>query len=108
MGYLLFFVVFAYVNVMDELKQVISLNKSFLSALSLPQDVVSGDTILTWIGKQRLKIENYRSILLYTDGNIRIQAKKYKVHVSGKRLCIRYYDKDEMEICGMIESVKLE
>lgn len=79
-----------------------------LTVLDLPQDVVSGDTILTWIGKQRLKIENYRNIMLYTDEQIRIQAKRYKVHVSGKCLCIRYYDKDEMEICGMIESVKLE
>ena len=87
---------------------MIRLNSSFLTALSLPQDVVSGDTILTWIGKNRLKIENYRNILIYTDETIRIQAKHYKVIVGGKRLCIRYYDKDEMEIYGTIESVSLE
>lgn len=82
--------------------------RSILSALSLPQDVVSGETILTFIGKQSVKIENYRSILIYTDEKIRIQAKHYKVSVVGKRLCIRYYDKDEMEICGKIEAVHFE
>ena len=81
---------------------------SFLAALSLPQDVVSGETLLTFIGKHTVKIENYRSILIYTDEKIRIQAKRYKVNVVGKRLCIRYYDKDEMEICGKIESVNFE
>ena len=82
--------------------------RRILSALSLPQDVVNGDTILTFIGTQTLKIENYRSILIYTDIKIRIQAKYYKLCVTGKRLCIRYYDKDEMEICGIIESVHFE
>lgn len=72
------------------------------------QDVLHGESILTLIGRQTLKIENYRSILLYTDENVRIQAKHYKVSVSGKRLCIRYYDKDEMEICGMMESITFE
>lgn len=72
------------------------------------QDVLHGESILTSIGRQTLKIENYRSILLYTDENIRIQAKHYKVSVRGKRLCIRYYDKDEMEICGMMESITFE
>ena len=81
---------------------------SIFSALSLPQDVISGETILTFIGKQSVKIENYRSILIYTDEMIRIQAKRYKVCVAGKKLCIRYYDKDEMEICGAIEAVKFE
>lgn len=79
-----------------------------LTALDLPQDVVNGDTIMTWIGKSRLKIENYRNILLYTDEHIRIQTKRYKVGIRGKQLCIRYYDKDEMEIYGSIESVNLE
>ena len=79
-----------------------------LPLISLPEDVVCGETILTWIGRKRLKIENYRSILVYTEERIRIQARKYKVQVTGKRLCIRYYDKDEMEISGIIENVNLE
>ena len=69
---------------------------------------MSGDTILVWTGKKRLKIENYRNILIYTDEMIRIQAKHYKINVKGTRLCIRYYDKDEMEIDGLVETINLE
>lgn len=76
--------------------------------LKLPQDAVCGDTILTFVGKSKLKIENYRSILVYSDTLIRIQGKQYRVAVSGKRLWIRYYDKDEMEILGRIETVRFE
>lgn len=66
------------------------------------------DTTIAITGKSSLRIENYRSILLYSDTNIRIQAKRYKVSVSGKKLRIRYYDKDEMEVSGILESVHLE
>ena len=74
----------------------------------LPQDVIHGETILTFIGKQKLKIENYTHILIYSDDKIRIQAKLYKITVDGTHLYIRYYDKDEMEICGKINGVKFE
>ena len=63
---------------------------------------------MTFIGRQRLKIENYRSILIYGENEIKIQGKQYQVRVGGKNLWIRYYDKDEMEICGRIDSVCLE
>lgn len=79
-----------------------------LSVFSLPQDVICGETVMTFIGRQRLKIENYRSILIYGENEIKIQGKQYQVRVGGKNLWIRYYDKDEMEICGRIDSVCLE
>lgn len=72
------------------------------------QDVIHGETSLTLLGRQTIKIENYRSILLYTDDHVRIQTRHYKVNIKGKQLCIRYYDKDEMEICGMIGTIGFE
>lgn len=77
-------------------------------ALGLPQDACLGETMLTFIGKTAVRIENYRSILIFSDTSIKIQAKRYRLSVSGKRLTIRYYDKDEMEIAGQIESIHFE
>ena len=83
--------------------------RNFLSdALRLPEDVVKGESLLTFIGRSAVRIENYRGILFYTDTNIRIQAKAYRLSVSGSRLSIRYYDKDEMEITGKIETITFE
>lgn len=36
-------------------------------------DAVGGETLLTFIGTRAVHIENYRSILVYTDTEIRIQ-----------------------------------
>lgn len=77
-------------------------------SLKLPRDAVSGETLLTAIGKNTLRVENYRSILIYSDTSIKLQAKRYKLSVSGRNLKIRYYDKDEMEIVGQIQDVKFE
>ena len=61
-------------------------------------DAMKGETILTLIGMRAVHIENYRSILVYTDSEIRIQCRHYILSVSGKKLKICYYDKDEMKI----------
>lgn len=77
-------------------------------SLRLPRDAVLGETLLTAIGKNTLRVENYRSILIYSDTSIKLQAKRYKLSIFGRNLKIRYYDKDEMEIVGQIEDVKFE
>lgn len=83
-------------------------NRGLPNPLNLPRDAVNGETILIMTGRSAVRVENYRSILLYSETKIRIQAKKYKLSVCGKNLCIRYYDKDEMEITGYFESVNFE
>lgn len=71
-------------------------------------DAVKGDTILTMTGKDRMYLQNYRSILIYSETKLQIRAKKYKLTISGKNLCIRYFDKEEMEITGHFDSVCFE
>lgn len=93
---------------MRQLKKKRLSGNDLSTSLRLPQDVVKGETLLTFIGKSAVQIENYRSILLYTNTSIRIQAKRYQLCILGKNLCIRYYDKDEMKITGRIESITFE
>lgn len=76
--------------------------------LKLPTEVTCGDTRMIMIGRSKLKIENYRGILIYTETMIKIQAINLIVSIDGKRLQIRYYDQDEMEIIGWIEDVRFE
>ena len=71
-------------------------------------DVMRGETILTLIGTRAVHIENYRSILVYSDSEIRIQCRHYILSVSGKKLKICYYDKDEMKIAGRMEVIRFE
>ena len=82
--------------------------ETLLETLGLPLDVICGEPILSAVGKRKLRIENYRSILIYTDTQIRIQTRQYKLTVSGRNLSIRSYDKDEMEIVGHLDGILFE
>lgn len=78
------------------------------SALKLPKDVVLGEVLLSFVGRQTVLIENYRSIILYTDSLVKLQAKNCRLNVHGTRLVIEYYTADEMKITGFLQSVEFE
>ncbi len=78
------------------------------SALHLPQDVVQGEPVITVAGRQKVYIENYSRIASFHEEEIRLQARTCRIVVSGKRLRIEYYTKDDMMIAGQIGSVRME
>ncbi|MBR5267193.1 MAG: YabP/YqfC family sporulation protein [Lachnospiraceae bacterium] len=82
--------------------------RAVFELLKLPTDVACGDTRIYMIGKSKLKIENYRSVLVYSETMIKIQLIHKKIVIEGEQLQIRYYDKEEMEIIGCIEVLRFE
>lgn len=82
--------------------------KIAVSALGLPRDVVLGDVLVSLIGRGQVNVENYRSILIYTDTLVKLQARNCKVLVHGSRLRIDYYTSEEMQITGQIGSLEFE
>lgn len=82
--------------------------EAVVSTLKLPKDVMMGEVLLSFIGRQAVVIENYRSIVLYTDTLVKLQARNCRVLVHGVRLTIEYYTCDEMRISGFIQSVEFE
>lgn len=82
--------------------------EAIVSALKLPKDVMLGEVLLSLIGRQAVMIENYRSIVLYTDTLVKLQAKNCRLSIHGARLTIEYYTVDEMKITGFIQSVEFE
>ncbi len=78
------------------------------SALKLPKDVVLGEVLVSFLGRHSVVIENYRSIILYTDCSIKLQAKNCRVIIGGSRLMIEYYTNEEMKISGFIKSLEFE
>lgn len=73
-----------------------------------PKDVVLGDVLVRFTGFHEVCIENYRSILMYTDTLVRIQARNCRVTLHGRELRIRYYNQDAMGVCGQIQSMEFE
>jgi sporulation protein YqfC len=73
--------------------------------LKLPKDVVLGEVLVSFVGRSQAVIENYRSILVYTDETIRLQARNCRLEFHGRRLHIDYYNHDQMRISGQIREM---
>lgn len=80
--------------------------KDFLEKLHLPKDITQGAFILTAVGNHELYIENYKGILEYTSGCIRIQGKNTYIAIEGRNLKIDYYTEEDMLIKGYITSIQ--
>ena len=74
--------------------------------MDLPKDLMLGAVIVTLTGNQEAYVENYMSLIEYTEELIRIQTKTCKLEIHGQHLDISYYTNDEMKITGEIQEVK--
>lgn len=82
--------------------------KAVVAALNLPEDVCLGEMILTFIGAHEMNVENYRSIVFYTDTVLKLQGKTNRLTVTGKNLSVSYYDKETLKLSGQIKSAEFE
>ena len=83
-----------------------SVKERLTDALNLPKDLTLGAVILTITGKHEAYVENYMSLIEYTDEMIRIQTRTCKLEIHGEQLEIVYYTNEEMKITGELLEVK--
>jgi sporulation protein YqfC len=76
--------------------------------LKMPKDLVYGDALISITGRHELYIENYRSIIEYSNTQVKLQTKNGKLLIIGKQLQIVYYTSDEMKIIGYLSEIKYE
>ena len=60
--------------------------KAIVSALHLPEDVVLGEMLLYFTGSRAAVVENYRSILFFSDGvrNAAADGKEHPAYYQGE------------------------
>ena len=73
--------------------------------LNLPKDLLTGDVNVRIMGKREVFIENYRYIIEYSEVVLKLQCKNTKLKITGNKLVIEYYSKDEMLVKGMIDEI---
>ena len=83
-----------------------SVKERLTDALNLPKDLTLGAVILTITGKHEAYVENYMSLIEYTDEMIRIQTRTCKLEIHGTGLDIAFYTNEEMKITGELLEVK--
>lgn len=77
-----------------------------LDILNLPKDVVLGVPIVTITGNIELNIENYKTLIEYTEQLIRIKKRDGEIKILGEQLQISYYRSTEMKITGIIKTIE--
>lgn len=80
--------------------------RKIVDALELPKDLCLGALNVKLTGQYEAYIENYKSIIEYTDTDIKLQGKNVRIAISGKKLHIICFTKDEMKIKGYLQEVK--
>lgn len=75
---------------------------------SLPDEIIPGMVQIHSVGNRELYIENFKSILEYSDSCIRLHIKQGRLCIEGKQLCICHYNQDDMKVCGYIQCIRFE
>ncbi len=78
-----------------------------INNLNLPDDVVHQSSIISIIGNT-IVIENFKSIMEYKNDFIKIKAKDKIISICGERLCVLYYNREEIKVTGVINNIVFE
>lgn len=80
--------------------------EKLIDALQLPKDLVLGALNIRLIGQYEAYVENYKSIIEYNDKVIKLMGKNSKAMITGERLKIVCFSKDDMKIKGYLQEIK--
>ena len=83
-----------------------AISRKISDKFDIPQDIIAKAPVIFGYGNNRLCIENYRSIIEYTEELIKIQTKQQKIYIKGSKLVIAYFREDEMCVFGNISSIE--
>lgn len=88
------------------------MGKNFLqrvtAAADLQDEPIPGQTLVEIAGEHRVLIEHHYGVTEYGRQQIQVKVKYGTVHICGQGLELARMTKEQLVICGLIESVKLE
>jgi len=82
------------------------IKEKFTEMLELPKELVLDRPKLTMIGKNDMMIENYKAVLEYGSGRMRVNTGAGIVRISGDGLAIREITSEDIIISGTIHSLE--
>jgi sporulation protein YqfC len=82
--------------------------QKIVAAADLQDELIPGQTLVEIAGNCRVLIEHHYGVTEYGRQQIQVKVKYGTVHICGQRLELARMTKDQLVICGLIESVRLE
>ena len=82
-----------------------NLKTSLTQALEIPREVLADVSVMNIVGKSEIDIENYKSILEYSDSCISINTAVGIVVIEGSGLELKAVTSEAISVKGGIESL---
>lgn len=83
-----------------------SIKEIFTNVVQIPPELVDRIPYIELCGNKQLYIENYKSIIEYTEDFIKLRLKTSMLSIEGKNLVIEKYSKEELYITGRFQNIK--
>ncbi len=87
-------------------KPKINLRDKFISLLELPKEIVANLPLISIVGNEEIKIENYKNLIEYTQESIRINTSCGIFKIEGKKLILKHITAEAITVTGLV--TKLE
>lgn len=92
--------------IIETKKNTNKLKKTVTSILELPKEIVLNLPLITLTGNEELYIENYKGIIEYTEGKIRLNTACGILKIEGRNLFLREITAENIAVTGTL--TKLE
>ncbi len=81
------------------------MKRKIASSLAIPGDILCDVPHFTLSDNKELQIENYKGILSYSESEVALGAKDYKIIITGEKLKITVITDEYIEINGKISAL---
>lgn len=88
-------------------RDAVNKKEKIINSLNFAKDAALGVPVITVNGNYEVYVENFRSILCYECGMVKLTTKQGLLTVIGNRLEIDYYNDEEILIKGHINRIEL-
>lgn len=87
---------------------MLKFGKKVAETLGMPPSAVMNIPVVTLHGNISAEIENYKSVALYTENEVRLNCGGYVVSLYGTELCIEHISDDFVSISGDFQKIEYE
>ncbi len=92
----------------EQEEEKVTMRERLADAIDVSKEIVLDAVLISAIGDRELTLENYKSILAYSDTCIQVKAKPYPVTITGAGLEIRNITRELLYITGRIHAIELK
>jgi len=87
-------------------REKFSVVRSLTKALELPGEITLNLPLISMVGNEELIIENYKSVIEYSDERIRIKTATRVVRIEGRALTLAHITSENIAITGNITKME--